>query len=116
MWQQRYLLDRQQKQQLQLWQDSLQNLRDSRLCWGELLSVFGRTVPENCWLTGVEQKEKGELLVSGKAEDGALVQQLLVNWQQSGKFAAAELTGAGAGENGRQNFTVKLRPGGQQDE
>lgn len=116
MWQQRYLLDRQQKQQLQFWQDSLQHLRDSRLCWGELLSVFGRTVPENCWLTGVEQKEKGELLVSGKAEDGALVQQLLVNWQQSGKFAAAELTGAGAGENGRQNFTVKLRTGGQQDE
>ncbi len=88
--------------------------------WASVLEQLGRTVPESCWLSRVQQKGEGaekELLLYGKAESLEAAEALLTELRTCKEFAGAELAETGSEtDNGIISWAVRINMGGKQDE
>ncbi len=91
-WQERYEKQKVRVQKIKELSAKLAKLEKERVLWGELLPVFGDSVPKNCWLNNVKQREASQIVeLQGKAKDMEQIKKLLENLQESKKFSKITL-------------------------
>lgn len=87
LWQERYAKQEARAQKIKALSTALAKLEKERVLWSELLPALGDSVPKNCWLTTIKQREASQIVeLLGKAKDVVQIKKLLANLQASKKF------------------------------
>lgn len=109
IWQQRFEEKQAREQKLATLSDALKKLERERLVWSRLLANLGNSMPKDCWLTLVKQRDESPVVeVQGKAGSMEQVKLLLRNLQGSRNFKQVSLTETGEGKNGLVNYRLLL--------
>ena len=92
LWQERYEKQEARGQKLMTLSTAIAKLEKERVLWSELLPVLGASVPKDCWLTTIKQKEASQIIeIQGKAKEMEQIKKLLVNLQASKNFSKVTL-------------------------
>ena len=90
-------------------QKQVEQLEAKKTLWSKNLQSLGQLLPSGCWLTKLEVQESNAqagnssiLLLSGKAQDQALVSRFTENLQTSKSYAKVELLNSGLPGNTAQ--------------
>ena len=87
-WQERYEKQEARGQKIKALSTAIAKLEKERVLWSELLLVLGASVPKDCWLTTIKQKEASQIIeLQGKAKEMEQIKKLLVNLQASKNFS-----------------------------
>lgn len=109
IWQQRFEDGEARQKKLDQLTTTLRNLEEEGLVWSEVLATLGSSMPKDCWLVSVKQKEASRMLeVHGKAKGVPQVKQLLQNLEASTVFKRVSLTETGEGKNGLLSYKLLL--------
>ena len=91
-WQERYEKQEARGQKIKALSTAIAKLEKERVLWSELLLVLGASVPKNCWLTTIKQKEASQIVeLEGKAKEMEQIKKLLTNLQASKNFSKVTL-------------------------
>lgn len=91
-WQERYEKQKARGQKIKALSTAIAKLEKERVLWSELLPVLGASVPKDCWLTTIKQKEASQIIeLQGKAKEMEQIKKLLVNLQASRNFSKVTL-------------------------
>ena len=92
-WQERYEKQKARGQKIKALSTAIAKLEKERVLWSELLPVLGASVPKDCWLTTIKQKEASQIIeLQGKAKEMEQIKKLLTNLQVSKNFSKVTLT------------------------
>ena len=91
-WQERYEKQEARGQKIKALSTAIAKLEKERVLWSELLPVLGASVPKDCWLTTIKQKEASQIIeLQGKAKEMEQIKKLLTNLQASKNFSKVTL-------------------------
>ncbi|MBR4958312.1 MAG: PilN domain-containing protein [Phascolarctobacterium sp.] len=92
-WQERYEKQEARGQKIKTLSTAIAKLEKERVLWSELLLVLGASVPKDCWLTTIKQREVSQIVeLQGKAKEMEQIKKLLTNLQASKNFNKVTLT------------------------
>ena len=92
-WQERYEKQEARGQKIKSLSTAIAKLENERVLWSELLPVLGASVPKDCWLTTIKQREISQIIeLQGKAKEMEQIKKLLTNLQVSKNFSKVTLT------------------------
>ena len=92
LWQDRYEKQKVREQKIKTLSAAIAKLEKERVLWSELLPVFGASVPKDCWLTTIKQREASKIVeLQGKAKAMEQIRKLLDVLQGSNKFCKVTL-------------------------
>jgi Tfp pilus assembly protein PilN len=67
-------------------------LEKERVLWSELLPVLGASVPKDCWLTTIKQRDASQVVeLQGKAKKIEQIKNLVDNLQVTKNFSKVTL-------------------------
>ena len=91
-WQERYEKWEARAQKIKALSTAIAKLEKERVRWSELLPVLGASVPKDCWLTTIKQRDASQVVeLQGKAKAMEQIKTLLDNLQATKKFSKATL-------------------------
>ena len=92
LWQERYEKYKVREQKIKTLSTAIAKLEKERVLWSELLPVFGVSVPKDCWLTTIKQREASQIVeLQGKAKAIEQIRKLLYDLQGSKNFSKVTL-------------------------
>ena len=92
LWQERYEKQKVREQKIKTLSAAIAKLEKERVLWSELLPVFGASVPKDCWLTTIKQREASKIVeLQGKAKAMEQIRKLLDYLQGSKNFSKVTL-------------------------
>lgn len=110
IWQQRYEKQEAMAKRITTLTRSLEKLERERLVWSEALASLGSSMPKNCWLTRVKQKEASKLVeVYGKARGRLALKSLLENLRARGNFEQVTLLETGTAKDDLLSYKLLLQ-------
>ena len=72
--------------------DGIAKLEKERVRWGELLPVLGASVPQDCWLTTIKQRDASQVVeLQGKAKEIEQIKNLIDNLEVTKNFSKVTL-------------------------
>ena len=87
LWQKRYEKWEARTQKIKALSTAIAKLEKERVLWSELLPVLGASVPQDCWLTTIKQREASQVVeLQGKAKKIEQIRKLVDDLQVSKKF------------------------------
>ena len=87
LWQKRYENWEVQAQKIKTLSTAIAKLEKERVLWSEVLPVLGVSVPQDCWLTTIKQREASQIVeLQGKAKEVEQIRKLVDDLQVSKKF------------------------------
>ena len=97
LWQERYEKYKVREQKIKTFSTALAKLEKERVLWSELLPVLGVSVPKDCWLTTIKQRDASKIVeLQGKAKAMEQIRKLLDDLQGSKNFSKVTLAGTNA--------------------
>ena len=91
-WQESYEKQEARGQKIKALSTAIAKLETERVMWSELLPVLGASVPKDCWVTTIKQKEASQIIeLQGKAKEMEQIKKLLTNLQASKNFSKVTL-------------------------
>ena len=97
LWQERYEKYKVREQKIETLSTALAKLEKERVLWSELLPVLGASVPKDCWLTTIKQRDASKIVeLQGKAKAMEQIRKLLDDLQGSKNFSKVTLAGTNA--------------------
>ncbi len=91
-WQECYKKQEIRAQKIKILSTAIARLEKERVLWSELLPVLGASVPKDCWLTTIKQRDASQIVeLQGKAQTIEQIKMLLDNLQATKKFSKATL-------------------------
>ena len=92
LWQERYEKQKVREQKIKTLSAAIAKLEKERVLWSELLPVFGASVPKDCWLTTIKQRDASKIVeLQGKAKAMEQIRKLVDNLQGSKNFSKVTL-------------------------
>lgn len=92
LWQDRYEKYKVREQKIKTLSTALAKLEKERVLWSELLPVLGVSVPKDCWLTTIKQRDASKIVeLQGKAKAIEQIRKLLDDLQGSKNFSKVTL-------------------------
>ena len=92
LWQDRYEKYKVREQKIKTLSTVLAKLEKERVLWSELLPVLGVSVPKDCWLTTIKQRDASKIVeLQGKAKAMEQIRKLLDDLQGSKNFSKVTL-------------------------
>ena len=92
LWQERYEKQKVREQKIKTLSTALVKLEKERVLWSELLPVLGVSVPKDCWLTTIKQRDASKIVeLQGKAKAMEQIRKLVDNLQGSKNFSKVTL-------------------------
>ena len=92
LWQERYEKYKVREQKIETLSTALAKLEKERVLWSELLPVLGVSVPKDCWLTTIKQRDASKIVeLQGKAKAMEQIRKLLDDLQGSKNFSKVTL-------------------------
>ena len=92
LWQERYEKYKVREQKIETLSTALAKLEKERVLWSELLPVLGVSVPKDCWLTTIKQRDASKIVeLQGKAKAMEQLRKLLDDLQGSKNFSKVTL-------------------------
>ncbi len=87
----------------------LTKLEKERVLWSELLPVFGASVPKDCWLTTIKQRDASKVVeLQGKAKEIEQIKNLVDNLQVTKNFSKVTLVETNATKGELIGFKIVL--------
>ena len=84
LWQERYEKYKVREQKIETLSAALAKLEKERVLWSELLPVLGVSVPKDCWLTTIKQRDASKIVeLQGKAKAIEQIRKLVDDLQGS---------------------------------
>ena len=91
-WQERYEKWEARDRRIKTLTTELTKLEKERVLWSELLPVLGASVPKDCWLTTIKQRDASQVVeLYGKAKEMEQIKKLLDNLQVTKNFSKVTL-------------------------
>ena len=92
LWQERYEKWEARTQKIKALSTAIAKLEKERVLWSEVLSVLGASVPKDCWLTTIKQKDASQVVeLQGKAKEIEQIKNLVDNLQVTKNFSKVTL-------------------------
>ena len=92
LWQERYEKYKVREQKIETLSTALAKLEKERVLWSELLPVLGVSVPKDCWLTTIKQRDASKIVeLQGKAKAIEQIRKLVDDLQGSKNFSKVTL-------------------------
>ena len=92
LWQERYEKQKVREQKIKTLSTAIAKLEKERVLWSELLPAFGASVPKDCWLTTIKQRDASKIVeLQGKAKAMEPIRKLLDDLQGSKNFSKVTL-------------------------
>ena len=92
LWQERYEKYKVREQKIKTLSTAIVKLEKERVLWSELLPVLGVSVPKDCWLTTIKQRDASKIVeLQGKAKAMEQIRKLLDDLQGSKNFSKVTL-------------------------
>lgn len=92
LWQERYEKWEARTQKIKALSTAIAKLEKERVLWSELLSVIGASVPQDCWLTTIKQRDASQVVeLQGKAKKIEQIKNLVDNLQVTKNFSKVTL-------------------------
>ena len=92
LWQMRYEKWEARAQKIRALSTAIAKLEKERVLWSEVLPVLGASVPQNCWLTTIKQRDASQVVeLQGKAKAMEQIRKLVDNLQVSKNFSKVTL-------------------------
>lgn len=92
LWQERYEKWEAKEQKIKAISSAIAKLEKERVLWSEVLPVLGVSVPQDCWLTTIKQREASQILeLQGKAKAMEQIRKLVDNLQVCKNFRKVTL-------------------------
>ena len=91
-WQERYEKWEAKAQKIKALSTAIAKLEKERVLWSELLPVLGASVPKDCWLTTIKQRDASQVVeLQGKAKEIEQIKNLVDNLQVTKNFSKVTL-------------------------
>ena len=114
LWQERYEKYKVREQKIETLSTALAKLEKERVLWSELLPVLGASVPKDCWLTTIKQREASKIVeLQGKAKAMEQIRKLLDVLQGSNKFCKVTLAETNAVKGELLGYKIVLNGKGK---
>ena len=114
LWQERYEKQKVREQKIKTLSAAIAKLEKERVLWSELLPVFGASVPKDCWLTTIKQRDASLIVeLQGKAKTMEQIRKLLDNLQVTKKFSKATLAETNAVKGELLGYKIVLNGKGK---
>ena len=92
LWQERYDKQKVREQKIKTLSTAIVKLEKERVLLSELLPVLGASVPKDCWLTTIKQRDASKIVeLQGKAKTMEQIRKLLDDLQGSKNFSKVTL-------------------------
>ena len=92
LWQERYEKWEARAQKIKALSTAIAKLEKERVRWSELLPVLGASVPKDCWLTTIKQRDASQVVeLQGKAKKIEQIKNLVDNLQVTKNFSKVTL-------------------------
>ena len=116
LWQERYEKYKVREQKIKTLSTALAKLEKERVLWSELLPVLGVSVPKDCWLTTIKQRDASKIVeLQGKAKAMEQIRKLLDDLQGSKNFSKVTLAGTNAVKGELLGYKIVLYGKGNGD-
>ena len=114
LWQERYEKQKVREQKIKTLSTAIAKLEKERVLWNELLPAFGASVPKDCWLTTIKQREASKIVeLQGKAKAMEQIRKLLDVLQGSNKFCKVTLAETNAVKGELLGYKIVLNGKGK---
>jgi Tfp pilus assembly protein PilN len=91
-WQERYEKWEAKEQKIKALSTAIAKLEKERVLWSEVLPVLGASVPQDCWLTTIKQRDASQVVeLQGKAKEIEQIKNLVDNLQVTKNFSKVTL-------------------------
>ena len=91
-WQERYSKQEARGRRIKTLSTNIAKLEKERVRWSELLPVLGASVPKDCWLTTIKQRDASQVVeLQGKAKKIEQIKNLVDDLQVSKNFSKVTL-------------------------
>ena len=91
-WQERYSKQEARDRRIKTLSTNIAKLEKERVRWRELLPVLGASVPKDCWLTTIKQRDASQVVeLQGKAKEIEQIKNLVDNLQVTKNFSKVTL-------------------------
>jgi Tfp pilus assembly protein PilN len=92
LWQERYEKWEASGRRIKALSTAIAKLEKERVLWSELLPVLGASVPKDCWLTTIKQRDASQVVeLQGKAKKIEQIKNLVDNLQVTKNFSKVTL-------------------------
>ena len=92
LWQERYEKWEARDRRIKALSTAIAKLEKERVLWSELLPVLGASVPKDCWLTTIKQRDASQVVeLQGKAKEIEQIKNLIYNLQVTKNFSKVTL-------------------------
>jgi Tfp pilus assembly protein PilN len=92
LWQERYEKWEARAQKIKALSTAIAKLEKERVLWSEVLPVLGASVPQDCWLTTIKQRDASQVVeLQGKAKEIEQIKNLVDNLQVTKNFSKVTL-------------------------
>ena len=92
LWQMRYEKWEARTQKIKALSTAIAKLEKERVLWSEVLPVLGASVPQDCWLTTIKQRDASQVVeLQGKAKKIEQIKNLVDNLQVTKNFSKVTL-------------------------
>ena len=92
LWQMRYEKQEARAQKIKALSTAIAKLEKERVLWSEVLPVLGASVPKDCWLTTIKQRDASQgVELQGKAKEIEQIKNLIDNLQVTKNFSKVTL-------------------------
>ena len=92
LWQMRYEKQEARAQKIKALSTAIAKLEKERVLWSEVLPVLGASVPKDCWLTTIKQRDASQVVeLQGKAKEIEQIKKLVDNLQVTKNFSKVTL-------------------------
>ena len=92
LWQKRYEKWEARTQKIKALSTAIAKLEKERVRWSEVLPVLGASVPQDCWLTTIKQREASQVVeLQGKAKEIEQIKNLVDNLLVTKNFSKVTL-------------------------
>ncbi|MBQ5624442.1 MAG: PilN domain-containing protein, partial [Phascolarctobacterium sp.] len=92
LWQKRYEKWEARTQKIKALSTAIAKLEKERVLWSELLPVLGASVPKDCWLTTIKQRDARQVVeLQGKAKEIEQIKNLIDNLEVTKNFSKVTL-------------------------
>ena len=92
LWQERYEKWEASGRRIKTLSTNIAKLEKERVLWSELLPVLGASVPKDCWLTTIKQRDASQVVeLQGKAKKIEQIKNLVDNLQVTKNFSKVTL-------------------------
>lgn len=109
LWQERYEKWESRTQKIKALSTAIAKLEKERVRWSELLPVLGASVPKDCWLTTIKQRDASQVVeLQGKAKKIEQIKNLVDNLQVTKNFSKVTLVETNAIKGGLIGYKIVL--------